>query len=191
MEEYYKHLETITHSRITPVTTFDRWHAHSYYPNEETCTTIQHDTQSETITFQITTLNGSVFSSTAGKPNETTHYSLNTLKTLNTSFDAIALIGLQWLTQEALKNMTLSPLLYSKTETALTLMNLHYHAEQLQTRNSEPDYYNVKQLKERIPLALTTIKMREKIFLSLNNKILLDDVSTVSLPETWFQKINS
>lgn len=202
MNEYLNYIKSTSRNGITTLDTQQRLDAHIYLEKKPTI----HITRTiysrenkpnkhsgvkyiETC-LQLKTIQGKTLStvSTVLTPIiENIKYAYHTIVSLIEEKDAIIIDGMRWTAEQALKKdgfMIKEQAL--ETIKTLTLFQLHNIINK-----NDRDFYTIKEVQQRIPLALTRMNMEEKIFLSLNNNLHLKNIVHIdSLPSEWFEKLN-
>lgn len=202
MEEYFAYIKSASRRGVTTLDAQKRFNAHIYLENQPTIHVARSiyngdgkGNKHPEVKYIETCLNllvnkGKRLSkvSTVLTPIvENIKYAYHTVVSLITEKDALMIDGMKWTAKQALQKEG-----FTVTEKAqdiiqtLTLFQLHNTMGK-----DDAKFYTIKDVQQRIPLALTRMNMEEKIFLSLNDNLYLKNiVHTDALPSEWFEKLN-
>jgi hypothetical protein len=201
MDEYLKYLNETSLNGKTIIDTKERFNAHIYLKQQPTINisrtqysgTTEGSKHPELKYFenklQVQNINNKTFStvSTVLEPIvESIKYTPQTVASLIKSKDALMINGMKWLSEQSLQRegFTTSNEKESLIQT-LTLFQLHH----VMYKNNF--FYTINDVRQRIPIALTRINLRDKIFLSLNNNLHVRNIIHSSeIPTEWFDKLN-
>jgi hypothetical protein len=192
MQEYLNYIKSQSPFGITSVGTFDRETAHTYFENIKTLQVLRniyvYDNVNLTqISLSTTFPKEQPISAVLTPAKENIKYSYPILESLIEQRDAIMILGMAWLSVQALIKEGFT--LYKNNELVIKTLTLFQLHKAMAEENN--NFYSLHEVTQRIPLALTRIDLEKKVFLSLTNNITIKNIiHAETLPQEWFQKLN-